>query len=456
MRSSTQGRGVRTLKAWMRVITISGVVLAIFILLEIAGNRYNLRVDLSLGKDYTLSEQTRKIVKSIKDDIQFNVFCQVGDRLELEELFKKIAYYSPHIKYSLIDFDRNPGKAKVYGVTSHGQTIVEFQGKKETMLFPTENRVVNIILRLTRSRAKVVLFSKGHGERDINGDYIDVCDALRAENYEVGDVLLIEKRSIPEKCSVLIVAGPKKDFINSEIPLLLKYLKSGGKIIVLLDPLVELPVLEGFVSKHHIIFERNIIVDTKNKMFLGDPLVPLIPYYARHPLTDKMKSVSVFSTARSLRLIDKKDEIISVTPLARTGPDSWGKTNVGEIKELKYTVKFKKGVDKRGPLVVAAIARMNFTGKEKKEGELVCFGDTDFIEGKFLSMLGNKDLFLNTISWLTRNVELIATRSSNFEYPYHYMSDVQGKWLFWVVVVILPVLFLAIGAIAVMCRRRHI
>jgi len=455
MRNGSTRRGVRSLKAWLRVLTTSGIVLAIFLLLEIAGNRYNLRVDLSLGKDYSLSEQTKQIVKSIKNDITFNVFCQVGDRLELEELFKKFTYYSPHIKYSLIDFDRNPGKAKVYGVTSHGKTIVEFQGKKETMLYPTENRVVNIILKLTRSRAKVVLFSKGHGERDINGDYIDVCEALRDENYEVGDVLLMEERSLAKKCSVLVVAGPKKDFMNSEIPLLLEYLNSGGKIVVLLDPLVELPNLEEFVRDHHIVFERDIIVDTKNKMFLGDPLVPLIPYYARHPLTVKMKSVSVFSTARSLSLIDKKDNRIYVSPIARTGDDSWGKTNIAEIKGPTSSFKYKKDVDRRGPLVVAAIARKNLTGKEKDEGELVCFGDSDFIEGRFLSMLGNKDLFLNTISWLSRNVELISTRSSGFEYPYHYMSDVQGKWLFWIVVVILPVVFLAMGVIAVMCRRRH-
>ena len=454
MKDGKPMRRNRSLKTWMRVVTISGLVLAIFIFVEMVANRYSQRLDVTLGKDYTLSKQTEKVLKSLENDINFSVFYRMGDRAELEELFKNVAYFSPHIKFSLIDLDRYPGKAEVYGVSSYGQTVVEYQGKKEILGFPTENRIVNIILKLTHGVSKVVLFSKGHGERDIRANYMDVSQALRNENYEVDDVLLMEESSVLENCSVLVIAGPKKDFLESEVPVLSQYLGSGGKVVILLEPFVTLPNLERFVREYRIIFDKDIIIDTKNKVFLGDPYAPLIPYYAQHSLTHEMKSSSIFFTARSLSLIDQKDESMSVVPLARTSDKSWAKTNIDEIK--RQEISFEKDTDKRGPFITVAMVNINGAEKEKTGGTLVCFGDSDFIDAKFFGLLGNADFFLNTINWLSKETDLISIRSSGFEYPYHYMSSIQGKWIFWIPVVIIPVVFLLIGVMLFIYRKRHV
>ena len=43
-------------------------------------------------------------------------------------------------------------------------------------------------------------------------------------------------RTIPADASVLVIAGPKTDFLAPEIDMLKSYLAKGGKLLVLLDP----------------------------------------------------------------------------------------------------------------------------------------------------------------------------------------------------------------------------
>lgn len=441
---------IRLIKSWGNVFFASLLVLAIFVLLEILSFNHNLNVDLTPGKVYTMSEQTKQVLKSLDREVEFVSFYKMGERVELEDFFQRLHSLSPKVKYQLIDMDRNPGKAKMYGVSFYGQTVIEYGGKRKVISHPTEERVINAILMLSRDKMKVIYFSKGHGELE---NYSDLSKDLVTEHWKVEAIYLMEREGIPLNGSVLIIGGPEKDFFDHEIALLEQYLDKGGKAVLLLEPFIRLARLEDFLGKYGLILSEDIIIDKQNKLFGGDYLAPLIPLYARCPITTELRSASIFPTARSVNTKKELSDELSVIPIARSAPHSWAKTNQKEVR--KGNIDFQSGVDRPGPIDVAVLVgtTKEEAGGEKTEGELVCFGDSDFIKDPFYNVLGNKDLFLNTVEWLARDKDLMLIRPTKFEYPYHFLSADQGRMLFWTSVIILPVVFLVIGAAIFLFRR---
>ncbi len=81
------------------------------------------------------------------------------------------------------------------------------------------------------------------------------------------------------------------------------------------------------------------------------------------------------------------------------------------------------------------------------------FGDSDFAGNSYLNLSGNRDLFMNTLSWLAEEEDLIAIRPKKRESQPVVLSYIQGRVIFWTSVVLLPGGVLIIG-IAVFRLRK--
>jgi ABC-type uncharacterized transport system involved in gliding motility auxiliary subunit len=84
---------------------------------------------------------------------------------------------------------------------------------------------------------------------------------------------------------------------------------------------------------------------------------------------------------------------------------------------------------------------------------IVTFGDSDFSRNQFLSLSGNRDLFLNTINWLAKEENLITIRPKEPEESRISLTRRQGINLFFISVLVYPLALLVIG-ITVWYRRR--
>jgi hypothetical protein len=442
---------LRSIRFFGSFLLSSIVALGIVILLEIISFNHNLFIDLTPGKIHTFSEQTRKVLESLEKKIEFIAFYRMDDRAELEDFFQRLSNYSSKIKYRLIDLERNPGKAKLYGVT-FAQTVIEYNGIRRDIGYPTEERVVNGILKLVQGKMKTVYFSKGHGE---NEDYADLEKGMENENWKVEDIFLMEDNDLIIDETVVIVAGPQKDFLEREISRLEQYLNKGGKVVLLFEPFTMLPNLEAFLKKYRIALADGIIVDKQEKLAGGEYLTPLISDMFRCSVTKGLSPSArfLFSTVRSLEITEGEASGISILPLLRSSYDSWTKTDMEEIK--KGNVDFQEGIDTPGPLKVGIWVIL--TGEDedgkKKDGELICFGDSDFITDSYYKVFENKDLFLNALGWLARDKNLISIRPKQVDYPYHFLTAEQGRLLFWVSIIGMPAIFLVISVAIFVFRR---
>ena len=132
----------------------------------------------------------------------------------------------------------------------------------------------------------------------------------------------------------------------------------------------------------------------------------------------------------------------------KTSESSWGETNL-----KNGSAEFNEGKDIKGPVALAAVSTETISGDEKtkkygKEARTVVIGDSDFASdfasNQYFNHQRNGDLFLNTISWLAEDEDLISIRPKSQENRAIVLTRAGGTILFWLAVVLLqPALCLA-------------
>jgi ABC-type uncharacterized transport system involved in gliding motility auxiliary subunit len=159
--------------------------------------------------------------------------------------------------------------------------------------------------------------------------------------------------------------------------------------------------------------------------------------------------------------IDPKPEGVSTSQiLGKTSGNSWSKRDF-KLKE-KMTLKeisFDKNKDKAGPIALAAVATIKAKAETgpppQKEGRVAVFGDSDFASNRYYNLVGNANFFLNTANWLTEESDLISILPKTSNPRGIQLTPSQGKLIFWVAVIILPLIVLVLG-ISIWVQRRSL
>jgi ABC-type uncharacterized transport system involved in gliding motility auxiliary subunit len=444
---------------------IMSLVFALIIgMVAVMSIKYKIRVDLTKDARYTLSDQTIKIIKSLKQDLEAIAFYRSDERTRqaMHDLLQEYSYYSPKFNVRFVDPDRNPTEAVKYRITSYRTTLLKYGDKEEIIGTESENRITNAMIRLLSEEKKVIYFTKGHGEKRIDskaGDgYNLVVEAIKRENHEVRDLLLMKATKVPDDAAVLVISGPGTNFLESELNKISDYVKQGGRVLFMLDPGGANGLIE-YLSQYGFEVGRDLIIDKLSQVYGANYLTPVVvQYHANHPITRGFELATFFPAARSVHI---KEELSKGRyDLAKTSDKSWAVT--GELTEEQLT--FDADKHKRGPISLAAVAAVEVVIEEKKTeageeslkkwGKIVVLGDSDLVSNTHLKLAGNKDFFLNTLNWLAEENVLISVRRKEPGLTPLMMTASQGKLVFWLSMVIVPSLVLVVG-IGVTARRRR-
>ncbi len=440
---------------YIELFLLVAFVLGTVVLVNYIAFNNNKRFDFSPEKTFSLSSRTERILDSLEHDIHAIIFYDRKEGRTYQELMQLFSWASDRFHYEFIDLNKNPAKAEAFNVTRKGAGILEYMGKKEKVLYFEESNIVSAIIKLTDSRVKIVRFVTGHGERSISGHdpetgYARIVSALREENYQVKEILLMQEQKIPDDTSILIISGPKKDFLKQELEMIDAYIKNNGRIILLCDP-YPLPELEKYMGTLGVKLSRDFVVDNKSKLFSMDHLSPIIIPDRNHAIAENMNEAVVFPICRSVASVkveglDQKTEII-----AYSSPDSWAEQNTQSVYDEKAV--FNNGVDINGPVPVALVSEISF--EEDKTGHLMVFGDSDFLTNYYYTILGNRDFFLNSINWLSEKTENLAAwpRSPQAPMDLLFLTENQSRMIFWSAVVIEPLIIFLIGLSVIFWRR---
>lgn len=447
---------------------LSVIFVAILVGVNLIGQRFPWRLDLTTGQRYSISGQSQKIVKSLRQEVWVRAFFQEGNpaKKKAQSLFEIYASMNPLIHFQFIDPDRQPALARQYGVRNYGALILESGGKTQSLPLADEEGLTNGLLRLMQTHPKKVVFVTGHGEKglqDQRSGYSLARGILEKENYRPEEVNLLADNGIPKETACLVIAGPQKSFFPQEIENLNIYVQTGGRVILMLEPYQD-GGLGEWLKTMGVALNNDIVIDKVSRIFGGDYLIPMAGSYGQNPITDKFTVTTFFPTARSLSLSDSPPPGFSHDVLVRSSSQSWGETDRGKVE--KGEAVFDAGQDLKGPLDLAVLisisAREQNPGVQKTinnkdktpKGQVALFGDSDFADNRYFNVSGNGDLFLNTVNYLTEEEALITIRPTKSPVHPLSLSAAQAMALFLVPVVLMPILIIGAGFFVWRARRK--
>jgi ABC-type uncharacterized transport system involved in gliding motility auxiliary subunit len=447
----------RTARYGLNTAVMVVLLLGITVLAQAMSYRHSARQDLTENRRHSLSPQTIEVLKALKSDVNAVAFFrsdQPGKRVA-EDLFKQYARYGGNrFTWRVVDPDREPGLAKRYAIESYGTIVLETKERSEKVTDAEEEKLTNGLVKLTREGKRIVYVLQGHGERELgNTDrpgFSEAKTAMERANYEVKPLVLARQDQVPDDAAVVVLPGPRTELLPPELDALDKYLGGNGKLLAMLDPAIvggvqvegvkRLLVRYGFELGENLVIELNPV----GRMFGIGPEVPIVQQYEAHPITRDLAGITtLFPVTRSVGNAKTPPSGVNVQPLARTSPESWGETDraslqAGQVKPDPQ--------DPKGPLSVAAVAT-------REKARLVVVGTSNLAANQFLNLQGNRDFFLNTVSWLAEQEDLISIRPKDSKQSPIFLTSQQAQMVFLVPVVVVPGLVL-VGGVLTFIRRR--
>jgi ABC-type uncharacterized transport system involved in gliding motility auxiliary subunit len=435
------------------------IVIAVVSGVNFLANRYNKSYDATSSKKYTLSDQTQKIAKNLKQDVTISYWDQPTKFQSAHDLLDRYQNLSPKINVEYHDVDKNKTQAIAAGVKTYGTIFVNVGNKHEEAKSLSEEDITGALVRAMKGGARTACFVVSSGEHSITDTerdgYSALKDLLEKNNYKTDTVKLLEKPEIPQSCTVLIVGGPTRDYVQPEVDAIKKYVEDGGRALFMVDPPLkfagngvdENQPLMTLLESWGVTPDKDLVLDTSGvgQLFGLGPEFPLVTSYTSHAIVRDMKDVpSGFPLARSLEI--KNGDKTTVEKLFETTENSFATTNLSspEIRETKN--------DKHGPLTLGAAGTYN-TGKENGNGRFVVVGSSRWVSNGFLKFNGNRDLFMNMMNWLSSDEDLISIRPKQQDDRPLTMTSRQMSLVFYESVVFLPLLIVAAG-IGVWWKRR--
>jgi ABC-type uncharacterized transport system involved in gliding motility auxiliary subunit len=446
---------------WVRIAAALPALAAIFVLGQLVLDGRGWRFDLTPERRYTLSPRAHEVLRTLEVDVRALAFLRSGDprNVAIRDLLAQVAAATPQVHVEMVDLNRSPALAREYDVYGVG-IVLEAAGRRRLVSNPREDSLLAGVLAVTRPVPRVLAWVVGHGEGDLESaerrsGFARLRRLLGEEQYEVRPTTL-GTRGVPDKADAVVIAGPQEDFLPEELAVLNRYLQRPGRAVVLLDPL-KAPALARFLSRYAVTLDDEIVLDPSGRIYGGEWLtMRLVTGERTHAIVAPLAALPLFSRARPVRPGGDGTGNVVVEPFVFTSRESWSTPDTRAL--FQGTAAFVDGRDRRGPVsvgVAVTFPGLREPGMAPRHGRLVVFGDSEFANNFFIDYLGNKDLVLNTMAWVSEDDQGMTHRPERAipGVNQFYVTDEQGDRIFWQTVVLQPGLFLVVGLALVLWRR---
>jgi hypothetical protein len=254
----------------------------------------------------------------------------------------------------------------------------------------------------------------------------------------------MQTESVPIDATVVVMAGPRKDYLPGELTQIEGYVGRGGNLLVMLEP-ESPPSIAAFVAGLGVSAPPRVVVDPERRLAGGEGVTLMVSdLLSSFLVSGTLEAPPVFSYARPLGLV--APETGDAIQFLKTSASSW----TSDPSDPRTT---KPADERPGTKLVGAA----LVATEQRRGRTIVLGDSDFATNGMIEYLGNRDLLLDSISWLAKDESLLSARAQSKEAgrEQFFVTETQGAWSFWLATVLQPAVFFAAGALVFMRRRRQ-
>ncbi|BDD03507.1 gliding motility-associated ABC transporter substrate-binding protein GldG [Aureibacter tunicatorum] len=263
-----------------------GIAIMILCLLNILGQKFYDRIDLTEENRFSVSPATKSLLSNLQEDVYIEIYLD-GDipsgfkRLQnsiLENLKIFNEYAGNKIKYKFIDPSSINQSAKARnayyqsiankGIQPTNVFSNDNGNKVEKLIFPgalisyngeetsvnflkgnkstspeeqlnqsvenVEYELAKAILNISQKERNKIVYLTGNGEA-IGKEATGLIDIIK-ENYEL-EITNLKNKEIPSDAKAIVLAKPSEKFSDEEIYKIDQYIAHGGNALMLIDPI---------------------------------------------------------------------------------------------------------------------------------------------------------------------------------------------------------------------------
>lgn len=498
----------------------TGVLLVVLLvgIVNYFGFRYYYRFDWTKTNLYSLSDKTATVLRDLQKPVEVAVLLSPDNR-ELyglvKELLERYAAKSDKIRLRFVDPARNRAEAArlVEQYKLSNLNVVVFDDGSDRRVIDTsqlaeydysgfqlgaaakiesfrgEEAFTRALLELTEKKKPKVLWVIGHGEAGIHDFGEEGASKLRdlvgKENVEFEEWRSLGQSEVPSGAELVVIAGPRVAFTPPELELLDRYLERGGRLLILLDPVLSgggkgglvSTGLEDWLAKRGVRVGRDLVVDPSSTVpFFGAETL-FVRARGGHPVSKALAESGIPVIVQLSQSVTPgtPPEGLEAKTLLETSSEGWGERDLQNLRAVA-----KGSEDTPGPVSVAVAvgpkakeSEKPFPGDieeedleeaskpnkdEKKENRpewrLVVFGDSDLFRSSLLENVGNPVLANNVFNWLLERERLLGIGPKRPEQARLNLTPRQLSAITWGTLLGMPLTAAVVGVVVYRRRRR--
>ena len=421
---------------------ITLLLLCLFISLANLSTRYSSQTDISNNASNTLSTATLDLLSSLPDPITITAYIKQGlpIRAQIGQLVDRYKRSKANLTLVFIDPDLQPEKTRELNIGPEGIILVEYQEQLEKLNYIDESSLTNALLQLASAQQHWVSFLSGHGERSPSGtanyDLGLFAKTLTRRNIKAQALNLAIISAIPNNSALLVISAPTSPLLADEWAIIKRYLDDGGNLLLLTDPNnLFLARLEDYLDIQVL---PGVIVDSDTKLNdINDPRFVVASHYPTHDISLGFQATSLFPITAALAVISNSP--FKAEPLLRSSINSW--TETGTISgKIRFDTNSQ---EQQGPLTFAyALTRTTVKNNEQR---IVVIGDGDFLSNAYLGHVGNSELGLRLVSWLSHDQHFLNIPAKTAVDKSLALSQTTVSLMGFGFLIIIPLLLISCG-----------
>lgn len=469
------------------LVVLLGIGVIIGIAVVTARPRFNKSVDVTRDRLNTLSDQSVKVVETLKDagdPVKISAFLM--DEKVLADFRDLVSLYQArgaNFEVDYIDPQVNPTRAMAEKVTE-GNTVILRRGAQEQRLTTfNEEKLTNALVNVLKDKSKKIYFTKGHGEGDIKNTeaagFSTIVSDLENNRNTIEALSLLETAKVPDDADMVVIAGPKYDFKEEETRILEDYMARGGAVLAMVNAMTPVETLNKLLEKFGVRLGNDLLIlapDDIRTQMIGQNNAIVSEFDEFNPVTKDFARQSavamVLRNTRSLEEVADNPMKLKVTLAGKTGKD------IIRVKDVKQTSDLENLTEDRWEMAVSPViavaagkAPNPATAANDKSGDaktdtaadatptgaetrLVVVGSADFASNTGAQAAEHRDMFMNMTNYLMQDEDFIAIRPKDPTKSTIDLNSAQSQLMLLLLAFIYPFAFLGGGTVAWLKRRR--
>jgi ABC-2 type transport system permease protein len=433
------------------------------------------QLDMTSNQLYSVSDQTKKIVGDLDQDVTVYWVTRSGyEDSTLENMLSLYGGLNSHLTVVKKDPDVNPTFVKQYSDTTEDNSLIVVCGDRDTYVansdifvydysnyyydgtydvsFDGENALTSAISYVTSEDLPKVYALEGHGESELSDTF---STAVEKENIDLESLSLLTLEAVPEDADCILIYAPTSDISADEKDRLLTYLQGGGTMLLVTNPPqdgVDMTNLYALMAEYGAIAQDGIVLEGDSNLYAWGAPHYLLPTLNSHDITDPLIDGNYYvllPIAQGLTVAEDLRDTLTVTQLLTTSDSAFSKLAGYSMQSYE-----KEDGDLDGPFALGLA--ITETLSDDAQTQIVWFSSAALLDDSTNTQVsgGNLDLFVNAMDWMCAQESSISIRAKSLDTEYLTVPSGAASLLSVLIVGLIPLGYLSIGIVTAVRRKR--